>query len=93
MAGFKSRLKLLALRQQRYAKNLNNVNGEITKLLEEQGISYKDINNNTILMCEPEIITEHLFYIADNFENTKNFNIDTILNINDKVRRQKSEKQ
>ena len=92
MAGFKSKLKLLATRQLRYCRNLISINAEIVKLLEENGITYKDIASSMFLITEPEIIYEYLNNIANNYQNTKDFNIETIINIEDWILKKKGDK-
>ena len=54
MAGLKSKLKMLAQRQLRYANNLMSVNTEINNLLEKEGIITENLNC-IFLLTEPQI--------------------------------------
>ena len=77
MVGFKTRLKMLAKRQLRYANNLMSVNAEIENLLKEENI--KNQNMNCIyLLSEPNILYNHLIEIADNYQNKKDFKLEII---------------
>ena len=79
MKNMKSKLKLLAQRQLRYANNLMSINAEIDKLLNENNIEHE--NTNIIyLLTEPTIIYKHLIDIADNYQNCKKFKLDIVNN-------------
>lgn len=79
MASFKSKLKLLAQRQLRYANNLISVNAEIENLLKEEGIKNENLNC-VFLLTEPYILYNHLIEIANNYKNKKDLRLNIINN-------------
>ena len=79
MAGLKSKLKILAQRQLRYANNLMSVNAEINSLLEKVGIENENLNY-VFLLTEPQILYDHLIEIADNYQNKKTFRLNILQN-------------
>ena len=77
MSSIKSKLKMLAKRQLKYAKNLIKVNAEIENLLEKENIKNQNLNC-IYLLSEPHILYNHLIEIADNYQNKKNFKLKII---------------
>ena len=77
MPSIKSKLKMLAKRQLRYANNLIKVNAEIENLLKEENIKNQNLNC-IYLLSEPSILYNHLIEIADNYQNKKNFKLEII---------------
>ena len=77
MSSIKSKLKMLAKRQLRYANNLIHVNAEIENLLKEENIKNQNLNC-IYLLSEPSILYNHLIEIADNYKNKKNFKLEII---------------
>ena len=85
MAGLKSKLKMLAQRQLRYANNLMSVNTEINNLLEKEGIITENLNC-IFLLTEPQILYDHLIEIADNYQNKKTFRLNIQQNKIDEIK-------
>ena len=85
MAGLKSKLKMLAQRQLRYANNLMSVNTEINNLLEKEGIITENLNC-VFLLTEPQILYDHLIEIADNYQNKKTFRLNIQQNKIDEIK-------
>ena len=85
MAGLKSKLKILAQRQLRYANNLMSVNTEINNLLEKEGIITENLNC-IFLLTEPQILYDHLIEIADNYQNKKTFRLNIQQNKIDEIK-------
>lgn len=77
MPSIKSKLKMLAKRQLRYAKNLIYVNAEIENLLKEENVENQNLNC-IYLLSEPHILYNHLIEIADNYQNKKDFKLEII---------------
>lgn len=81
MTNLKSKLKLLAQRQLRYANNLNAVNAEIENLLNANNIKAENLNY-IYLLTEPHILYNHLIEIAENYKIKKEYKLNIINKIN-----------